>query len=196
MTQTPGLGAGGGQLGLGVTTEMPCGLWRLCQASRWKRVRLGARERVFTALCLVPRSPHPPALTGTPSPQTGGARGCAPASRSGSMRSLGSTWRISGSSPRRAPWRRRSPSVPGGGGPHGGGGQPPGGVQSPHGGFGARPASEHRSGCCQGCSRAWLCHLPDGDASLGRRGQPEVGGLYAGWHCRLSLPLSALTCAL
>lgn len=47
--------------------------------------------------------------------QNGGARGCAPGSRSGSMRSSGSTWRTSGSSPRRVPWRQRSPSVPGGG---------------------------------------------------------------------------------
>lgn len=47
-------------------------------------------------------------------PQTGGARGCAPACRSGSTRSSGSTWRTSGSSPRRVRWRRRSPSAPAG----------------------------------------------------------------------------------
>lgn len=59
----------------------------------------------------------PRALTGPPalSPQTGRARGCAPDCRGGSTRSSGSMQRISDSSPRRAPWRRRSRSAPGGG---------------------------------------------------------------------------------
>lgn len=69
-----------------------------------------------------PPSPNPaPQFSVSPSLrlatvlQNGGARGCAPGSRSGSMRSSGSTWRTSGSSPRRVLWRQRSPSVPGGG---------------------------------------------------------------------------------
>lgn len=69
----------------------------------------------------LPRAPAPQASWPRASPdarlcpQTGGARGCAPACRSGSTRSSGSTWRTSGSSPRRVQWRRRSPSAPAGG---------------------------------------------------------------------------------
>ena len=126
------------------------------------------------------REPHPPVppplplckaplgLLPSPGPtpvlQTDGARGCAPVSRSGSMRNSGSTWRTSGSSPRRARWRRRSPSAPGGGAL-------------------VEVGVEGWSGMAPGAPWVWLCSRPAGQASSGRQAKPGRicggGGLTA-----------------
>ena len=129
---TPALGTASDKLGVGVQNagdpQCPRG-WLECTVSGCGPGGLQDTEPLQVLPWTCPQQPHrehpppspPPQFSLSPSLrpaailQNGGARGCAPGSRSGSMRSSGSTWRTSGSSPRRAPWRPRSPLVPGGG---------------------------------------------------------------------------------